>query len=159
MGGVGCLAGGGVLAAMGCTDAIKACVGQRRMQLRRELSLPSLDRVKACVDSAGCAVDLAQNHSVTDIFNALTGSCKDNVMKCAMGRRRLAANVPAVVSPKRRNLDLGQIAGCLGGGLCGLAFAGECGVTGLETMGVGCLAGGGVLAMMGCTDAIKSCVR
>jgi hypothetical protein len=128
--GVGCLAGGGVLAAMGCTDAIKACVGQRRMQLRRELSLPSLDRVKACVDSAGCAVDLAQNHSVTDIFNALTGSCKDNVMKCAMGRRRLAANVPAVVSPKRRNLDLGQIAGCLGGGLCGLAFAGECGVTG-----------------------------
>jgi len=89
------------------------------------LGLPSLDRVKACVSSAGCAVDLAQHHSVTDIFNALTGSCKDSVMKCAMGRRQLAT----AEQKYRRALDFGQIAGCLGGGVCGLAFAGECGVT------------------------------
>ena len=130
--GVGCLAGGGLLASMGCTSAVQSCVGKRRALSQelavksRKLGLPSLDRVRACVDSAGCAVDLAQHHSVTDIFNALTGSCKDNVMKCAMGRRQLAAAVPN----KRRMVDLGQVAGCLGGGLCGVAFATECGFTG-----------------------------
>jgi len=123
--GVGCLAGGGVLAAMGCTDAIKSCVGQRR----RDLGLPSWDRVKACVSSGRCAVNLALHHSVSDVLAALTGDCRTQVTKCAMGRRRLAANLPAVPN-KRRMVDLGQVAGCLGGGLCGVAFATECGFTG-----------------------------
>jgi hypothetical protein len=80
--GVGCLAGGALLSQMGCTDAIKSCVGQRR---RRDLGLPSWDRVKACVSGGRCAVNLALHHSVSDVLAALTGDCRSEVTKCALG--------------------------------------------------------------------------
>merc|ERR1712072_1641125 len=113
--GTSCVAMGGVLAVMGCTDAVKSCIRQgRRMNayaLKREM-------------------------------NAL------------VPKRELKA-----VAPKRRAVDAGQVMACLGTGACGAAVGIACGLIGEFTLETSCIAMGGVLAVMGCTDAVKSCIR
>merc|ERR1711862_206093 len=72
-------------------------------------------------------------------------------------KRNLEKNHNAI-APKRRAVTFGQIMGCLGSGACGAAVAAACVTEGTVTLEAGCLAAGGILANLGCTDAVKSCV-
>merc|ERR1712019_17087 len=62
-------------------------------------------------------------------------------------------------NPQRKLISWGQISGCLGTGACAAAVFTACVVEGVFTAEASCVAAGGVLAVAGCPDAVKSCVK
>merc|ERR1712050_727148 len=121
-----------------------------------------------CLGTGACAVLAAAECAATGIETVGVGclafggaldaiGCLGAIASCLNQRRAVA--VPKKVAPKRRNYGLSNLVGCLGTGACAVLAAAECAATGIETVGVGCLAFGGALDAIGCLGAIASCLN
>merc|ERR1712031_85807 len=69
----------------GCNSLCKAICGRRRIRVRRDFGLPSMDRLKSCAGTAGCALKVTAG-GVMGAIAALTGGCLTTVKKCVFGR-------------------------------------------------------------------------
>merc|ERR1712046_440825 len=79
----------------GCKGLCTAICGRRLIRVRRDLGLPSMDRLKSCAGSAGCALKVAGG-GVMGAIAALAGGCASTVKKCVFGRRLGKKNLKAI---------------------------------------------------------------
>merc|ERR1711939_443392 len=164
----------------GCTAAVQSCVGKRRLiitmkdlakKAAKNRRMVTFAQLMGCLGSGACAAAVGTACVHAGVFTAGTAclaaagvmgtlGCADAVKSC-VGKRRLMITMKDAAkndAKKRRMVTLGQLMGCLGSGACAAAVAAACVTEGVVTVGTGCLAAGGVLATIGCTAAVQSCV-
>merc|ERR1712146_751841 len=83
---------------------------------------------------------------------------KKAAAKKPVAKKPAAKKPVSPATPHRKLFDIRPVLACLGTGACATALATACVVEGTFTAEAGCVAAGGVLAVMGCKDAVDACI-